>query len=316
VTFWWTGRGFRVTKLFHLSTMTSDLKALHDFYARTFGITEHRTAPWFPHRFGSFTMIADTWIENVCPDQRWETPLRAQSHTIGDHWNTPGLDVEDMQDAVYQLSTRHGVRLTAMGTGAPILGAPHPLQTRADWPDDHFSAVTEAFTHPWDTGVMWVLVQFAQDARTVDPRDDDESSAPARESDDPLSIERSSHHTIVVDDPATSVRFLVDMCKGTPRGVTRSDDLGTESTWVSVGDEEPVLIEIARPVADGPAMHDLQRHNNIFHSTTFTVRDLDSAARHLASVGVGLELRTDTLLVTDPKDACGLRFAFSAEDPQ
>jgi catechol 2,3-dioxygenase-like lactoylglutathione lyase family enzyme len=307
VTFWWTGKGFRITKLFHLSVMTSDLKKLHEFYGRAFGVTEHRTAPWFPHRFGSFTMIADVWIENVCPDQRWETPLRAQSHTIGDHWHSPGLYVDDMQDAVYELAARHDVRLTAMGTGAPILGAPHPLQPRADWPDDHHSAVSEAFTHPWDTGIMWVLVQFADHARTVDPRADGSWSP---EGGGPLGIVASSHHTIVVEDPSTSVRFLADMCAGTLCGESHNASLGVDSTWVKVGEETPVLVEIARPVGEGAAQRDLARHNNIFHSTTFTVRDLDAAARHLAGSGIGLELRTDELIVTDPKDACGLRFAF------
>lgn len=76
---------------------------------------------------------------------------------------------------------------------------------------------------------------------------------------------------------------------------------------MSVGDEQPVLIEIARQVARQWA--DLLRHNAIFHWTTLEVRDLDAAARHHSSVGAELETRTDTLPVTDPKTAYGLRFA-------
>jgi hypothetical protein len=45
---------------------------------------------------------------------------------------------------------------------------------------------------------------------------------------------------------------------------------------------------------------------------TFKVKDLDRAVDHLAGVGVGLETRSDDLVVTDPGDCHGLRFGFTS----
>ena len=51
--------------------------------------------------------------------------------------------------------------------------------------------------------------------------------------------------------------------------------------------------------------------NDTYHSLTFQVADLDRAAEHLKSQGVGIRSRTEDTLVTDPETSIGVPWGFT-----
>src|SRR5438045_1142485 len=137
--------------------------------------------------------------------------------------------------------------------GDPILGA--PLTTDA--------GSTVILTHPWDTGIEFEIYHWAslETAARADVRFDPEwrLEPPSENS---VGAQYASHHTLVVDDEAKTLHFLVDLCGATAIGKADNEALGTRSTYVAVGDRFPTTVEIAVPVADGPARVDQFRNGN------------------------------------------------------
>jgi catechol 2,3-dioxygenase-like lactoylglutathione lyase family enzyme len=284
--------------------MVRDLTEAAAFYDRVFGIRP-TTIPYSDqgHCYRSLAVVADTCIENISPEQTHLSQFRMYLDIVGNHWFFPCFYVADMQDAVYQLHHRHRIRLTASGTGFPVVGQPPGSNLR-----------TLLYTHPADTGIMWEFWEGEQEwfrtSPLADPRMKPGWTLTPPAPDDPLGVEYLAHQTVVVQDPALSLKFLVEICGGRIFSEGENPALGTSSAWVVLG-EEPVVFEIARPLKDGPCRADLNRVGNTAHCVTFKVRDLNRAANHLRRQGVGLELNTDRLVVTDPSTALGFRFGFT-----
>jgi len=300
--------GLRIVKLFHPTFMVDDLQASRRFYRDVFGV-DSVTIPFseLGHCYRTLTVVADTCIENISPEQTHLSQFRMYTDIVGNHWFFPCFYVSDMQDAVYQLHHRHGIRLTASGTGARVVGVPPGNEQR-----------TLLYTHPADTGIMWEFWEGEQiwfDTNPLaDPRMKPGWTQTPPSPDDPLAAESLSHQTVVLRDVRPALRFLVDICGGTVFHEGPNEALGTESTWVAVG-EEPTVFEIARPTRDGPCRRDLDTVGNTVHSVTFKVRDLRSAIEHLANHRIQLEIETDSLAVSDPATAMGFRFGFCERLP-
>jgi hypothetical protein len=305
--------GFRVTRLFHPTAMVADLLEVEDLYRRLFAVRS-LTIPYSQagRAYRTLTVLADTCIENISPEQTHLSQFRMYLDIVGNHWYFPCFYVEDMQAAVYELHQRHRIRMTASGTGEPVIGLPPGGTSRS-----------LLYTHPADTGIMWEFWEGDEEWFRTNPLADPRMrpgwkyQAPA--ADDPVAVEKLSHHTVVVTDPALALKFLVTVCKGRIFATADNDALGTRSTWVSVSDE-PTVFEIAVPLRDGPCRKDLEKVGNTVHAVTFKVRDLARAVAHLKKSDVVFEVETPELAVTDPKTSCGLRFgfieAFHPQDPR
>ncbi|MGF7161023.1 catechol 2,3-dioxygenase-like lactoylglutathione lyase family enzyme [Rhodoligotrophos appendicifer] len=305
--------GVKITKFFHPTFMVDDLEAARRFYSKIFGVPS-TTIPYSDQgaAYRTLTVVADTCIENISPEQTHLSQFRMYHDIVGNHWFFPCFYVSDMQDAVYQLHHRHRIRLTASGSGKPVIGTPPGNEQR-----------TLLYTHPADTGIMWEFWEgsdvWFQTSPLADPRMKPGWKQIQPGPDDAMGVEYLAHQTVVLRDPALALKFLVDICGGRLFAEGRNEALGTNSHWVVVG-EEPIVFEIATPIADGPCRKDLERVGNTAHSITFKVRDLGRAAEHLLACGVGLEVQTADLVVTDPSTAMGFRLGFTsvleANDPR
>ena len=65
----------------------------------------------------AFALIADAWIENMCPEPSHLSQVRMHNDIIGNHWFFPAFYVSDMQDGIHTLHVRHRFRLTSSGNG-------------------------------------------------------------------------------------------------------------------------------------------------------------------------------------------------------
>lgn len=293
--------------------MIDDLHQASEFYRNVFGV-ESTTIPYssLGHCYRTLTVIADTCIENISPEQSHLSPFRMYTDIVGNHWFFPCFYVSDMQDAVYELHHRQRIRLTASGTGAPVVGLPSGNELR-----------TLLYTNPTDTGIMWEFWEgedeWFRTSPLADPRLKPGWNYRPPAAEDPLAVQYLSHQTVVLNDSTLALKFLVDICGGTVFDRRENKDTGTESDWVAVG-EEPSVFELAHPIADGPAMRDLQRCGNTVHTVTFKVRSLSSAVAHLKAKGLKFETETDQIAIVDPRTAVGMRLGFvdrlAAGDPR
>jgi catechol 2,3-dioxygenase-like lactoylglutathione lyase family enzyme len=295
--------GFRVLSLFHPTAMVADLQEAAVFYRTVFGVTS-LTIPYTAasRAYRSLTIVGDVCIENISPEQAHLSQFRMYTDLVGNHWFFPCFYVEDMQDALYHLHHRHRIRLTESGTGNPVIGIPPGGSGRS-----------LLFTHPADTGIMWEFYEADQEwfvnSPLADPRKRPGWKLAPPGSDDPLAAGVLSHLTVVVQDPSAARRFLVDVCGGRVFAEDEDVELGTRSTWVTLG-AETTVVELAVPVKAGPRKRDLEKVGNTAHSLTFIVRDLERASAYLRSKGLAFEIESDHLIVTDPTTSIGLRFGF------
>lgn len=299
--------GFRVAGLFHVTNVVRDLKGMRDFHSRLFGV-ETVTSPYALGRYATLCLVGDVLIDSTCPAHDVYSPRRVFAELVGDHWSPVALWIEDMQDCIFQLHEMRRLTLTAYSDGMPIVGSPVGV-----------GGMSIAFTAADETGVQWGLYEADIEVtrsdlfQRLDPRAS-ESWRPAPPAEHSVGQQVHSHHTIVVDDNGPTVAFLVDILGGEIFFEGENVALGAKSTYVSIG-TRPITVEIAVPYSDGPAQRDQARNGNIYHALNFKVDDLDRAVKHLGGIGVGIETRTEELVITDPKDCHGLRYGFTAALP-
>jgi hypothetical protein len=310
--------GFQVAGFFHTTSVVDDLGAMADFHRNLFGV-ESVTLPYDTDncRYASFAFVGDLCLDTICPEQDYDSSLREFRFRVGEHWSWPSVYIEDMQDCIYQLHDRHGLRLRSFNAPkGPVVGLPAVVAPSTNL-SETMDVLRIVFTHPWETGIEWELLEiepdFAQSNFTgLDGRWEREwSFQPPPPSS--IGAEYHSMHTVVADDATLAARFLVDVCGGQVFHETDNTALGTHSLYISLGTRWPTTIEIAVPTRDGPARQDLQRNGNIYHCLTYKVQSLDKAADHLKRHGIGLETESEGLLVTDPRDCHGLRYGFTEE---
>lgn len=293
--------GFKITGFFHPTALVSDLTEVSEFYRRALGgpmtLTRAYEPGWQVYR--AYRMIGDMWVEHLCPEQTHFTAYQALESTIGGHWVFPCFYIEDMQDCIHILHHHHRIRLHAAADGHPVIGLPDGTPERS-----------LLFTNPRDTGIQWEFWEGDLPiVRDKDPRARPEWKLEEPLPSDPMGVEFGSHHTVAVRDRAITLNFLVSICGARVLSEGENSALGTLSTWVAVG-TTPTIFEIAQPIDDCPALRDIERVGNTYHALNFKVRDLSRAADHLVKQGVGLEIKTKNLVVTDPTTCHGLRFGF------
>jgi hypothetical protein len=304
--------GFKVTGLFHATNVVRDLVGVRELHERLFGV-KTMTIPYAFGRYANFCLVADVPIDSTSPAHDVNSSRRLFWELVGDHWSPATLWIEDMQDCIYQLHELRGFSLTRYGDGSPIVGVP------AGAGSEDVVRIAVAFTNADETGVQWGLYEADSDIvatesfRRIDPRTVD-GWTPLPPSEDSVGQIVHSHHTIVVNDMRPTVDFLVQMLDATVFYEEENVAFGTKSTYVSLGTRASTF-EIAVPISDGPAKLDQWRNGNTYHALNFKVRDLDRAVEHLRRIGVGIEIRAEGIITTDPKDCHGLRYGLTAELP-
>ena len=126
----------------------------------------------------------------------------------------------------------------------------------------------------------------------------------------PLGLERCAFHTLLTDDPRRALHTLVDALGGTVFHEGRDEVIGAAASYVHLAD---TVLQVAVPDQGTAAYADwtTTAPNDTYHSLTFQVADLDRAAEHLKSQGVGIRSRTEDTLVTDPDTSVNVPWGFT-----
>jgi catechol 2,3-dioxygenase-like lactoylglutathione lyase family enzyme len=304
-----TVRDFRVTMMYHPSHHVPDLAEAEEWFARVFGRPSTSLAslsrggaprPGYPNDYSIFTPISDVLFDTIDPKryvllgvQRYATV--AQPHLKAFGWYFEGMT------GLYRELTRRGVRVTsqldelAEGDEPPTAaGSPMPL----------------FFSLPEDAGLRYEF--FPAIPFPLDPRLAPGWSVPAVTEDDPLGIERCSHHTVLTNHPERALKLVVDVLGGAVIHTGRDDLRGLNSVYVHLADS---VLEYAVAEAGTAAQADWARDdpNDTYHSITWKVADLDRAARHLEGQGVRIEMQSGHTIVTDPATSLGIPWGFTSK---
>ncbi len=300
---------YTVKHHYHSSLFVPSLDEATRFFDRVFGRESKILSEYlvggrergvqfnYSTEYATFTPIADVQVECVDPTRLVLDGVQTHESVSEPQLGSLAWFVDGIEDLWTALRER-GLRGTGMSDRI-VDGEDPPLDV---------SGTPIIFTLAAETGLSYEFCVFLPHR---DPRGDPPvyPTVPF----DPLGIECCSHHTVLTDQKARALSLFVDVLGGRIIGEGRNDLLATQSTFVALADG---VIELGQPLADGsPAMRDWQRHapEDAYHALTWKVRDLDRAAAHLGALGVRVQARTDTAIVTDPAATLGVAWGFSSE---
>jgi catechol 2,3-dioxygenase-like lactoylglutathione lyase family enzyme len=295
--------------MYHPSHRVPDLAEAERFFRVVFGrpsipisglIAGRPALAGYPTDYSAFTLIADVWFDCIDPDRYVIDGVRPYPSVAEPHLNGFGWGVEGI-GPLYRELGRQGIRCTDQ-VDVVVSGDEPPLAK--------FSTSPLFWTLVDDTGLRYEIYPTASIGGT-DPRSDPSWRLAPPGPDDPLGIERCSHHTVLTDQPDRALHLVVDILGGTVVHRGHNDELGAESTFVALGDG---VLEYARPHDRGLAAYAdwaARAPLDTYHALTWKVADLDRVAEHLARCGVGQRRRTEDLIVTEPADSLGVPWGFS-----
>ena len=301
-----TERDFRLTMMFHPSHRVPDLDEADDFFERVFGCASMRLAslsaggeqdPDNRNDYSTFTPIRDVVFDNIDPMLMVKDGVRRYPPVDKPHLNGLGWYVEGLASAFRALKAHGFVLVDQRDT--PAEGDDPPSVVGGGLP--------MFWTTPENAGLRY---QFLPPIPFPgDPRNAPDWVLPPVSDEDPLGIERCSHHTVLTDRPERAIRLFADVLGGRVIHEGRNDVIGATSTYIHLADG---VYEFAVP-DEGTAAHADWATNaphDTYHSLTFKVVDLDRVEQHLGSQGVRIRTRTDDAIVTDPETSLGVPWGF------
>lgn len=302
-------RDFRVTMMYHPSHHVPDLDEAEAWFEGVFGRSSTRLAsisrgapprPGYPNDYSTFTSISDVLFDMIDPAryvllgmQRYATVEQPRLKAFG--WYIEGIA------EVYRQLKHQGIRVTSQ------------LDELADTDDPPTAAGSSMplyFSLPEDAGLRYEF--FPAIPFPLDPRVAPSWTLPAVSNEDPLGIERCSHHTVLTGDPGRALRLVVDVLGGNIVHEGRDELRGTTGAYVDLAGS---ILEYAVPDVGTRAYSDWAKDdpNDTYHSITWKVADLERAERHLHSRGVGIEMRSADTIVTDPDTSLGIPWGFTSK---
>jgi catechol 2,3-dioxygenase-like lactoylglutathione lyase family enzyme len=298
---------FRVTRMYHPSLHAPDLGEVESWFERVFGAKSTNIYETFkgrdngnyPTNYSTFTPIADVLMDTIAPtlyvlngEQKYASVDTPHLKTIG--W------FDDNPEAVYQALRGAGIAMVdQFGKAAESEEAPRSAGS---------GAMPIYFTTPGSAGLRH---EFLPDFPFgLDHRNAPDWKLGVVAVGDPIGVERHAYHTLLTDNPQRALHTLVDALGGTVIGEGRDESVGASATYVFLGD---TILQLAVPDEGTAAYGDwtTTAPNDTYHSITFKVADLDRAADHLTSQGVGIRSRTADTLVTDPETSINIPWGFT-----
>jgi hypothetical protein len=299
---------FRIVRMFHPTQYTPSLDTSEQFFERFFGrpssaaetVLKKIVPPdsGYPTDYCAFTTIRDIFFDSLVPEKF--TPGGVQVYpsvkvptlkTVG--WYTEGLGdlFAKLTANGFAITNTMGERMEEFQTKFPVPGG-KPM----------------FFTSPEETGLKYQF--FEEGPFFFDPRSEPGWVLPPIEENCPFGLEFCSHHTVLTTTPDRALRLMVDMLGGTIIDQGRNEALQAVSTYVALADG---IFEFAIPDQGTPAAAALaaQAPQDIYHSLTWKVSDLDRVERHLAAIGAGIQTRTKDMLVVDPAGGNGIPWGFT-----
>jgi catechol 2,3-dioxygenase-like lactoylglutathione lyase family enzyme len=307
-----------VKMVFHPTIHVPSLDESEEFFDRVFGrpselleMEAGSDTPWpptGPNGYCKFTPINEVLIDSVCPDlhahvaggvQHFASVERPALFNIG--WYC------DASDETFRLLRRAGIPLMSQ-FGRLVEGEEPPTSEQGGGN----SNVRMFFTPPGELGLRYQFMQWF--ALPFDPRSNPAWSLPAVSPQDPLGIERLSHHVILTKDPQRAMRLTVDALGGTVIHEGRDELRKISGPYVHLAD---AVFHYAVPDEGSPAATALARHlpEDAYYAMTWKVVDIERVARHLESAGVKVEARSDDAVVSDSATSLNLPWGFTTKLP-
>jgi catechol 2,3-dioxygenase-like lactoylglutathione lyase family enzyme len=297
----------RVAMLYHPSHHVPDLAEAEQWFERVFGRPSRslasisRDAPpreGHPVDYSTFTMISDVLFDTIDPKRYVLLGVQRYATVDAPHLKGFGWYLDDMVGLYRELRRR----------GIPVVSQLDEVAEGDDPPAAAGSPMPLFFTRPQDAGLRYEFLPVIP--FPLDPRVTPGWVVPPVSDDDPLGIERCSHHTVLTSDVERALTLVVDVLGGAVIHQGRNDVLETTSTYVHLADS---ILEYAVPDAGTAARADweLDAPNDTYHTITWKVADLARVERHLDNEGVRLRLRTDNAIVTEPATSLGVPWVFT-----
>lgn len=301
------GGQYRVTRLYHPSHHVVDLDEAEAWFERVFGrpsrpmaeMTRNTpTSDGYPTDYSTFTPINDVLFDTIDPKRYVLQGVQRYPSVDKPHLKGFGWYVEGIADAYRALRE--------LGIG--MVGQLDQVAEGDDPPTSGGSRMPLFFTAPEDAGLRYEFlpqIPFPLDHRLAPGWE-----VPPVSDDDPLGIERCSHHTVLTSRPERGLRVVVDALGGSVIHEGRNEVLGATSTYVHLAD---AVFEYAVP-DEGTAAHAdwaATGPYDTYHSITWKVTDLARAERHLRAHDAGIRTRTGETIVTDPDTSLGIPWGFT-----
>lgn len=307
---------YRVTKLFHPTHRTPDLDGAEKFFRTVFGRVSARTSnvasaadairgnnPDYPLDYAIFTTISDVVLETLDPSKYVVKGHQYYPTITSPHYEELAWYVEGV-DELFEVMRSRGMRFIRQHGSDPNVLPPKAA----------FADLFLFWADPEETGLRYEL--YDSRGGLMDPRKrpdwtPEESIAPEFDG-DPLGILGAACHTILTNDPARGVGFMVDVLGGKVIHEGPSAVYAASSTYVSLGDG---VYEYAVPhessverEALAPALPRDSLYSIVWH-----VADLDQVRAHLEKSGVRLRSQTAGGIVVNADDSIGIPFGFSTD---
>jgi catechol 2,3-dioxygenase-like lactoylglutathione lyase family enzyme len=293
--------GFRITRMYHPSFHAPDLDEVEAWFERVFGARSTNISATFkgretgdyPTTYSTFTPMADVLMDTIAPTRYVLNGVQQYASVDKPHLKTIGWFAEN-SEGVYRSLRDAGIAMVdQFGKPAETEEAPRSAGG---------GAMPLYFTVPESAGLRHEVLPdfpFALDHRNAP------DWIPAAAPEGPLGVERCAFHTLLTDNPQRALHTVVDALGGTVVHQGRDEVLGGAAVYVSLAD---AVLQIAVPDQGtaGYADWSVTAPDDTYHSLTFKVADLDRAASHLKSQGVGIRSRTADTLVTDPDTSIGV----------
>jgi catechol 2,3-dioxygenase-like lactoylglutathione lyase family enzyme len=279
-----------IREFFHLMQIVDDFDEASAAYEKLLSPQVFMAKSWsdFDKRWASLSVIGSDFVLEIMEpsklDEDGQSPLPKFHRRHGQHWHSmswfvDAADLNPMMDRVRE----HGMRVIDPYSA---MAGDQPYVTRT------------FFTHPKETFGQLEFQGLEDGNDHRDPRFSPGFSSAYWRDEHPLGIERMSHITTIVSDLDRARGFYNDVLEAPVFYEETTAD--RRSAFVKVGTD--TVVELARPTSEGSRLAaDMARHGELPHSMTFKVRDLDAAARHVDSVGIGIIERTDDTILLDPR---------------
>jgi catechol 2,3-dioxygenase-like lactoylglutathione lyase family enzyme len=285
---------FKIGKLFHLTHVVSDLRAVDKWYDEVFAVTRyyHGFAK-AAGRDASLIAIGDVIMEPMTPSK--VEGLKNQSvkrfhDRFGEHFHSIAFYVDDVPAISTHLANQN-LKLWDV-TGRPVTP-----------PNEKFAV----WTHPRETPGQ---LEFAIIERnTIDPRLQPAWSNEFWREHHPLGIEHASHITTVVRDLGAATKFYCDILGG--KLIHENESAGRKrSAYVAIG--EDTVVELAQPISSDTAeARDLEKNGEGVHSLTFKTRNVARAMDFLKSKMLKPEPDGAGKIVLGAEQAFGMVIGFT-----
>ena len=293
--------------IYHPSHHVPDLADAERWFERVFGrestplaamMSKAPPRDGYPTDYSTFTPIQDVLFDTIDPKRyvllgRQRYPTVETPHLKGFGWY-----IEGMAEAYRAVK----------GHGFTVIDQLDQVAAGDDPPTASGSKMPLFFSVPEDAGLRYEF--FPAIPFPLDPRVAPGWTLPPASAQDPLGIERCSHHTILTENPERALRLVVDALGGSVIHSGRNELLGTTSTYVYLADS---VLEYAVPDPGTAAHADwlLDDPNDTYHMITWKVADLARAEHHLRAQGVGIRSRSPHTIITDPATSLGVPWGFT-----